>query len=82
MTVFRLFELATREAAFAAERIQNGDRLFQVSGLRYVYNTDIEAPRLIKLEILDMETGQYTPVERLKLYKYATSSWMCSGFHP
>lgn len=34
------------------------------------------------LEILDKETQEYVPVERLKLYKYATSSWMCSGFHP
>ena len=56
--------------------------MFQVSGLRYAYNTELEAPRLVKLEILDKETDEYVPVERLKMYKFATSSWMCSGFHP
>ena len=82
VTIFRLFELATREAAFVSVDVENGDRLFQVSGLRYTYNTLMEAPRLVKLEILDKETQEYVPVERLKLYKYATSSWMCSGFDP
>jgi hypothetical protein len=42
----------------------------------------LEAPRLIKLEIYDTHEEVYVPVERLKLYKYATSSWVCSGFEP
>lgn len=82
MTVFKLFELATREAQYVAEIAPNGDRLFQVSGLRYTYNTEMEAPRLIELEILNKETGEFAPIDRLQLYKFATSSWMCSGFDP
>ena len=65
VTVFKLFELSTREAKFVSERVQDGDRLFQVSGLRYAYNTELEAPRLVKLEIWDAE------LEECLVFRYA-----------
>lgn len=82
ISLYRLFEFSTRTASFQTLETTNGDRLMQVSGLRYTYNTQLEAPRLVNLEIWDNEVGAYVPVDRLSFYKFATSSWMCGGFDP
>ena len=34
------------------------------------------------MEVYDKETKIYQPIERLKLYKFATDSWNCGGFDP
>ena len=82
INLFRIFRESTTQATFQGEWTSTGDKLFQVSGIRYTYNTQLEAPRLVALEIWDDSLQQYNPVERLKMYKFATSSWMCSGFDP
>jgi hypothetical protein len=82
INIFRIFRESTAAATFLGTWTSAGDRLFQVSGIRYTYNTELEAPRLIALEIWDDVRKSYKPVERLQLYRFATGSWMCSGFDP
>lgn len=38
--------------------------------------------RLIALEVWDVDDEADLPVERLKLYKFSTDSFMCGGFEP
>lgn len=49
------------------------------------YNTELDgsdAGRLISVDVWDNETEDYVPLERLKMYKFATDSWMCDHFTP
>ncbi|CAB9516276.1 Gamma-aminobutyric acid (GABA) B receptor [Seminavis robusta] len=86
LSLFRLFNYSTSLATFrpwnsnAADR--PGDRLFQVSGARITYNTELNTSRLISMKIWDKETQEYEPVDRLKIYKVASTSWECEGFVP
>eukprot|EP00529_Nitzschia_sp_RCC80_P008284 CAMPEP_0113487422 /NCGR_PEP_ID=MMETSP0014_2-20120614/25501_1 /TAXON_ID=2857 /ORGANISM="Nitzschia sp." /LENGTH=1227 /DNA_ID=CAMNT_0000381119 /DNA_START=95 /DNA_END=3778 /DNA_ORIENTATION=- /assembly_acc=CAM_ASM_000159 len=83
VSLYRIFEHSTRIATFQAHWTREGDRLLQVSGMRYSYNTNImNTTRLVSIDVWDEEQQDYQPVERLKLYKFATSSWMCYGFDP
>jgi hypothetical protein len=82
LSVFRLFNFSTSLATFETEYTQFGDRLLQISGARITYNTQLNVSRLIQVEILNRDTNQYEPIERLKYYKFATDSWMCNGFDP
>lgn len=80
LSLFRLFNFSTSLATFQGEHTAAGDRLFQVSGVRITYNTLLNTSRLVAMDVWDDTEQDYTPVERLQLYKIATSSWECSGF--
>jgi 7 transmembrane sweet-taste receptor of 3 GCPR/5'-nucleotidase, C-terminal domain len=86
LSIFRLVDYSTREATFESTYTALGDRLLQVSGMRYTYNTQLPAnettSRIVAIDIWDEATKSYQPVDRLKLYKFATDSWLCSGFDP
>jgi hypothetical protein len=53
-------------------------------GIKITYNTqlDPESGRLIFIDVWDQEKKEYLPLERLKLYKFATDNWMCDHFDP
>ena len=83
LSLVRMFNYSTAMAAYENRYVQDADRFMQVSGARVTYNTKLPSSgRLISVEIWDEENQLYTPVERLRLYKLASSSWECSGFYP
>lgn len=86
MSIFRLLDYSTRIATFESTYSPLGDRLLQVSGMRYTYNTllpaDEKTSRIVAIDIWDEATQSYLPLDRLKLYKFASDSWMCLGFEP
>ena len=86
ISLFRILDYSTREATFQSTYTPLGDRLLQVSGIRYRYNTELpateNASRIVKIEIWDKESQRYRDIERLKLYSFGTDSWLCSGFDP
>lgn len=59
-----------------------GGRLLQVSGMKIVYNTDLDTSRIISIDIIDKKTNTFEPLDRLKLYKFATDSYLCSAYDP
>ena len=85
VSLFRLLNYSVALANFESTYTENGDRLLQVSGMQYTYNTELErggGGRLISVDTWDKEGGAFRPLDRLSMYKFATSSWMCEGFHP
>lgn len=82
ISLFNLVKYSVNAATFEGENTSNGDRLLQVSGMRVTYNTQLKPSRLVQIEIWDKERDQFLPVERLKLYRFVTDSYMCSGFDP
>mmetsp|Transcript_32071 Transcript_32071/g.59275 ORF Transcript_32071/g.59275 Transcript_32071/m.59275 type:complete len:1074 (+) Transcript_32071:111-3332(+) len=81
VSVFRLLNHSTALATYESTYTALGDRLLQMSGMKMSYNTLIvNGTRLISVEMWDNEANEYLPLERLKLYKFATTSWMCNHF--
>lgn len=82
LSLFQLFNYSTSLATYQSVWTRNGDRLLQLSGARVTYNTALNQSRLVSIEMWDDSTEDYVPLERLRTYKFATDSWMCSGFEP
>ena len=83
VSIFRILNFALNNTSLQSEWTSNGDRLLQVSGLRVTYNTNFEGEhKLVSLAIWNDAAEDYVPVERLKIYKFATSSWECTGMDP
>ncbi|KAL3776718.1 hypothetical protein HJC23_001505 [Cyclotella cryptica] len=85
VSVFSLLNYSTAVATFESTYTPMGDRLLQMSGLRITYNTQLPGSgngRLISIDIWDMEKNEFLPLERLKLYRFATENWMCDSFDP
>jgi len=82
VSLFKLFDYSTATATFEASDTSLGGRLLQVSGMRVIYNTQLEGSRLVALDIWNQTQGNYTPVERLKMYRFATDSYLCSANDP
>jgi hypothetical protein len=69
-------------ATFQGQATANGGELLQVSGMKVTYNTKIQGSRLISIEIWDKSDEKYLPIERLRLYRFATDSFLCGGPAP
>jgi len=81
VSVFQLLNHSTTVATFESTKTDFGDHLLQMSGMRMSYNTLVEGDtRLMSVDVWDEEVGDYLPLERLKLYKFATTSWVCNHF--
>eukprot|EP00538_Stauroneis_constricta_P012874 CAMPEP_0119549126 /NCGR_PEP_ID=MMETSP1352-20130426/2901_1 /TAXON_ID=265584 /ORGANISM="Stauroneis constricta, Strain CCMP1120" /LENGTH=1270 /DNA_ID=CAMNT_0007594597 /DNA_START=577 /DNA_END=4389 /DNA_ORIENTATION=+ len=82
ISLFRMLEFVTRIVPFDAIDSDEGDQLLQVSGMKITYNTRIPigTSRLIGVEVLNKETGQYEAIERLKLYSFVTDSYLCGAY--
>ena len=53
--------------------------------MRYTYNTELKGSgrgRLISIDIWDDEQNAYLPLERLRMYKFATDSFLCNVWEP
>jgi len=82
ISLFRLFNYSTAVATFQGAETDNGGRLLQVSGAQVIYNTELTGSRLVAINIWNDTSNSYTPLDRLKLYKFATDSYPCSGYDP
>lgn len=85
VSVYRLLNYSTAVATFQSTYTSMGDRLLQMSGMRMTYNTLVNGTgsgRLMSVDVWDKDAQEYLPLERLRLYKFATDNWMCQGFDP
>jgi hypothetical protein len=48
--------------------------------MKVTYNTEIQDSRLISVEIWNKSDEKYLPIERLRLYRFATDSFICGPF--
>ncbi len=62
--------------------VQTGGRLLQVSGLRLVYNAELDSSsgNIISLEVWDRDQGIFQPLNRTKLYTVASGNHLCFTF--
>lgn len=82
VNLFRLLDYSIGMATFEGEDTKTGGRLLQVSGLRVVYNTNLIGSRIIAVDVWDGGQGGYLPLNRTKLYKFATDSYLCGVYEP
>ena len=83
VSIFKAFNFSIAMATFESEDTVNGGLLLQVSSsMRLTFNTRLTGSRLISIEIWDEESNDFLPLERLKLYTFATDSFMCTGYTP
>ncbi|KAL7529722.1 hypothetical protein ACHAXR_009329 [Thalassiosira sp. AJA248-18] len=85
VSIYRLLNYSTAVSTFESTYTPMGDRLLQMSGMRMTYNTLVDGSgpgRLMAVEMWNKDKNSYVPLERLRLYRFATDSWMCNGFDP
>jgi len=82
LTIFKILHYSTSVASFTSTFSDMGDRLMQVSGLRYTYNTKLKESRIIAVEVWDENSGQYLPLVSRKLYSVVADNFLCSIFDP
>lgn len=80
--LFQLLNYSISIATFEGEDTDDGGRLLKVSGMRVVYNTDLDGSCIVSIDIFDKCIDDYAPIERLKLYKFATDSSLCNAYNP
>lgn len=79
LNLWKMANYSVSTSTFSYANTIEGGNLQQVSGLKLTYNTQLEASKgkLVKLEIWNATKSAYVPVERLKIYKFATNSYNC-----
>jgi len=82
VSLFKLFNYSINAATFEGENTMDGDRLLQVSGMKILFNKQLDGRRVIAMRVWDKKEEAFLPVDRLKLYKFVTDSFVCSGFDP
>jgi hypothetical protein len=82
LSLFNLLNYTTSVATFQSEISSDGGRLLQLSGMTMTYNTNMQGSRLIAVEIWDRDVGTYLPLDRLRLYTFATDSYVCGVYDP
>lgn len=83
ISLFKMFSFSVTSATFSAENTEDGGDLLQVSGLRVTYNTELEgSSRLVGLKMWNETTQEFEPVERLKMYTFASDSYNCQFNDP
>ena len=82
VSLFKLLNYTTSMASFEGVYTQDGDRLLQISGARYSYNTQLNSNRLISVDIWNETSLEYQPIERLGMYSFAAGSFLCETFPP
>ena len=80
--LFQLLNYSMSVATFEGEDTDDGGRLLQSSGLKVTYNTELSPNRIISIEVMDRESGQFKPIDRLQMYEFATDSYLCDGYKP
>jgi len=82
VSLFKLLNYSTSVATFQGMYTPNGDRLLQISGARYTYNTLLNSSRLISIDIWNETSLAYESIDRLRMYSFAAESFLCDVFDP
>lgn len=82
LNLFHVFNFSTSVATFEGELTDTGGDLLQFAGMRITYNTELSPSRLLSIDVWDEENGAYLPLERLRMYSFATDSYLCGGNEP
>ena len=84
ISLVRLLDYSYKRAYFNDTHNSDADRLLQVSGMRITYNSNIPQgqSKIVSVEILDLESETYKPVDPFKLYSYATIDFLCENYDP
>ncbi|KAL7545481.1 hypothetical protein ACHAWF_008832 [Thalassiosira exigua] len=78
--LFQLLNYSMAVATFEGVDTDDGGKLLQISGMKVRYNTELTSSRIISIDILDRESNEYHPIDRLKTYKFATDSYVCDAY--
>ena len=84
VSLFRMLDYSISIATFESMDSNDGGRLLQLAGMKVVFNTQIPRgnSRILSIQIWDRELQEWLPIERLKLYKFVTDSYLCSAYDP
>mmetsp|Transcript_23420 Transcript_23420/g.53443 ORF Transcript_23420/g.53443 Transcript_23420/m.53443 type:complete len:660 (-) Transcript_23420:285-2264(-) len=82
LSIFKILDYSASVATFTSTYSEMGDRLMQVSGLRYTYNTELNGPRIISIDVWDKGVENFVPLQRLKLYSVVSDNFLCGIFDP
>ncbi|CAJ1940228.1 unnamed protein product [Cylindrotheca closterium] len=79
LNLWKLTNHSVSAGTFSFANTAEGGNVIQVSGLRVTYNTllDPAIGRLVDLKIWNATQDAFVPIERLKIYKFATNSYNC-----
>lgn len=79
LNIWKLANHSVSAAIFSYANTAEGGNVLQSSGLRITYNTllDRSPGRLVDLKIWNATQEAFVPIERLKIYKFATNSYNC-----
>jgi 7 transmembrane sweet-taste receptor of 3 GCPR len=78
--LFNVLDYSMSKATFVPDVSDDGGLLLQVSGLRITVNPELEGPRLIAIEVYDSSNDTFVLIERLRMYSFATDSYLCGGY--
>jgi hypothetical protein len=81
ISLFQLLNYSTSSASLNGFNIDGGEFL-QTSGMRVTYNPQLSGSRLIAIEVWDQNIARYEPLERLRMYRFATDSNLCQKKNP
>jgi hypothetical protein len=72
--------ITTSFGGYDSEKV--GGLLLQLSGLKVVYNNELEdaSSAIISVDVLDRESNEYVPLEMTRLYKFASCAHLCFTF--
>ena len=83
LKVWELVNVSMAFCTFSSAHSSIGDRFLQFYGLEIDYDTGPQSiaagTRVRAIRVLDRETNTYKPLERLKYYTFATTTYDCTG---
>ena len=86
ISLFRLLDHATRTGTFDVRKAEGASDLLQLPrGMRVTLNKNRGGqgtPKIQRIEIYDRQSDEWQDLQRLKLYTFATDSFVCSGAEP
>lgn len=79
LNMWKLSNHSVSAGTFSYANTAEGGNVIQVSGLKLTYNTQLDPAvgRLLDLQIWNATQDAFVPIERLKIYKFATNSYNC-----
>lgn len=51
--------------------------LLQVSGLKIVYNSELQGSKIVSIQVWNETQQRFAPIQRLQLYSFATDNYLC-----
>ena len=85
ISLYRVLEYSTRVASFDDVREADlASNLLQVAGLRVEYQQSLgfNVSKVVSVDVYNRTTELYEPLDRLKLYSFATDSYVCGVAEP